>query len=151
MRKVGADGEGLSDLYGLADLVLVDAPCSASGTWRRRPEAAWRLTEAELARLPILQGQILARAARLVKVGGRLAYVTCSVLDAENAAVAAAFAEAHPDFAPVPIAVAARSAALTDGARERLSALAGDGHMVQLSPLRTATDGFFIALFERSA
>ena len=151
MRKIGPDGEGLSDLEGLADLVLVDAPCSASGTWRRRPEAAWRLTAAEVARLAMLQGEILGRAAKLVRPGGRLAYVTCSVLYAENGAVAVAFEAAHPQFSPVPIAVAARSAALTDAAREHLAALAGDGHTVQLSPHRTGCDGFFIALFERSA
>ena len=151
LRLTGADGQGTDDLIGLADLVLVDAPCSGSGTWRRRPEGAWRLTPDDVARLAELQLKILTRASGLVKPGGRLAYVTCSVLDAENAAVAAAFAEAHPDFAPVPIAVAAATPDLTEAGRARLAELARDGHTVQLTPHRTGTDGFFIALFERSA
>jgi 16S rRNA (cytosine967-C5)-methyltransferase len=150
MRLTGTDGEGTEDLAGLADLVLVDAPCSGSGTWRRRPEGAWRLTQEDVTRLAELQQNILARAAGLVKPGGRLVYVTCSILAEENDAVAAAFAAANPEFAPVPIANAAATPDLTDLARDRLAELAAGGHTVQLTPHRTGTDGFFIALFERS-
>ncbi len=81
------------------DLVLADAPCSGSGAWRRQPEGKWRLTPARLAELTDLQGEILHRAAGLVGPGGRLAYATCSLLDAENADRAAAFLAAHPGFA----------------------------------------------------
>jgi 16S rRNA (cytosine967-C5)-methyltransferase len=66
------------------DLVLADAPCSGSGSWRRDPEGKWRLTEARLAELCALQAQILDRCADLVAPGGRLAYATCSLLDVEN-------------------------------------------------------------------
>jgi 16S rRNA (cytosine967-C5)-methyltransferase len=151
LRRLREDGEGVDDLSGKASLVLVDAPCSASGTWRRRPEAAWRLNEAELNRLNQLQTDILERAAALVVSGGRLAYVTCSVLDCENGEVVRAFAERRPDYKPVPITTAAATAFVTDAARERLATLAGEGHTLQLSPRRTATDGFFVALFERSS
>jgi len=150
VRRLGPHGEGLDDLEGRADLVFVDAPCSGSGTWRRHPEAAWRLTPETVTRLAALQQTILARAARLVAPGGRLLYATCSLLEAENDAVAAAFAAAHPEFRPVPVAEAARTANLTDAARARLAALADGGHTLQLTPRRTGTDGFFAALFQRS-
>lgn len=151
LRLLGKSGEGVDDLDGRADLVLVDAPCSGSGTWRRRPEEAWRLTEGEVERLHRLQTDILSRAARLVKPGGRLAYVTCSILSRENEASADAFAAAHPDFAPVAIEAAARSDLLSEAGRVQLAKLAGGSHRLRLSPHRTDTDGFFIALFERPA
>lgn len=151
LRRIGTEGEGAEDLEGLADLVFVDAPCSGSGTWRRRPEGAWRVTPADVARLAALQPQILARASRLVKPGGRLAYVTCSVFPEENDAVAARFAADHADFRPLTIAAAAASPGLTEPGRARLAELAQGGHTVQLTPHRSGTDGFFIALFERSA
>jgi 16S rRNA (cytosine967-C5)-methyltransferase len=151
VRQLGADGEGMADLNGLADLVFVDAPCSGSGTWRRHPEGAWRLTPESVARLATLQGQIASRAASLVKPGGRLAYATCSVFAAENDAVAQAFAAAHPAFRPVAITRAAQTPDLTEPGRLRLAELAGDGHTLQLTPRRSGTDGFFLALFERSA
>ncbi len=151
LRQLGSDGEGMGDLTGLAGLVFVDAPCSGSGTWRRHPEGAWRLTPESVARLATLQGQIVSRAASLARPGGRLAYATCSVFAAENHAVAQAFAAAHPAFRPVPIIQAAQTSDLTDAARLRLAELAGDGHTLQLTPRRSGTDGFFLALFERSA
>ena len=152
VRRIGPDGEGAFDLHGRADLVFVDAPCSGSGTWRRHPEAAWRLTPETLGRLAALQARILGAAARLVRPGGRLVYATCSVLPEENAAVADAFATATPGFAPWPVAAAAAAAAgLTDRGRARLAELAGDGCTAQLTPHRTGTDGFFLALFERTA
>jgi 16S rRNA (cytosine967-C5)-methyltransferase len=140
----------MADLIGLADLVFVDAPCSGSGTWRRHPEAAWKLQPSTVVRLSILQRQILARASALVKPGGRLAYATCSVLTEENEAVAAHFADAHPEFKPLPIVRAAQTQTLTDAGRDRLAALVGHAHTLQMTPHRTGTDGFFIALFERS-
>ncbi len=150
-HRVGPTGDPLDDLQGQADRVLVDAPCSGSGTWRRRPEEAARLTEDELKRLAALQLDILLRAADLVRTGGRLAYVTCSVLHAENGAVADAFTAARADFAPVPIKAAAATPLLTVEGRRRLAELAGDSHSLQLSPRRTGTDGFYIALFERTS
>jgi 16S rRNA (cytosine967-C5)-methyltransferase len=149
LRVLGPDGEGVEDLTDAAHLVFVDAPCSGSGTWRRRPEQAWRLTAEEVERLHELQVAILGRAAKLVRPGGRLAYVTCSVLGRENEDSAAAFADAHPGFRPVPVAGALDTPDLTDAARARLAELADGGHMLQLTPRRTNTDGFFVALFER--
>lgn len=151
LRRLGSQGEGTDDLLGRADLVFVDAPCSGSGAWRRRPEAAWRLTPEEVERLHALQLAILARAARLVRPGGRLQYVTCSVLGRENGDVASAFAEAHPEFRPAPIAEALATPNLSDAARLRLAELAGGGHTLQLTPARTGTDGFFVVAFQRTA
>ncbi len=151
VRQLGADGEGAEDLADLADLVFVDAPCSGSGAWRRHPEGAWRLTRESVDRMATLQTQILARASALVKPGGRVAYATCSVFAAENDAVAETFAADHPAFSPTPIAVAAQTPDLTDAARVRLAELSGDGHTLLLTPRRSGTDGFFLALFERSA
>ena len=150
MRRIGTDGEGTSDLEGAADVVFVDAPCSGAGTWRRHPEAAWRLTPETVARMAVLQSAILARAARIVAPGGRLVYATCSVLDAENREVAQGFAAARPAFRPVAVADAVRTPRLTEAAADRLAACADPGHMLQLTPRRTQTDGFFAALFERA-
>lgn len=150
LRLLGEEGEGAEDLQGLADLVLVDAPCSGSGTWRRRPEDAWRLTAEEVERLHALQVAILGRAAQLVKPGGRLAYVTCSMLSRENEASADAFEAANPDFRPGSIARALKTGPFSPAAQERLSALA-KGHRLRLSPHATGTDGFFISLYERAS
>ncbi len=152
VRRIGARGEGADDLAGRADLVFVDAPCTGSGTWRRHPEAAGRLTPETIARLAALQRDILSRASGLVKPGGRLLYATCSVFGAENDETASAFADAHPAFRPLPVArAAAESPGLTPAGRARLAELAGGAHTLQLTPRRTGTDGFFVALFEKSA
>jgi len=149
LRLLGPEGEGVDDLEGSADLVFVDAPCSGSGTWRRRPEDAWRLTPEEVERLHALQVAILGRAATLAKPGARLVYVTCSMLSRENEDSCAAFEAAHPHFRPVPIAEALDAPTLTEAARERLAALAGGGHRLRLSPRATNTDGFFAAVYDR--
>jgi len=151
LRQLGPQGEGMNDLVARADLVFVDAPCSGSGTWRRRPEAAWRLAPEEVERFHALQVAVLGRAARLVRPGGRLVYVTCSVLTRENGDSASAFAAAHPDFRPKPLADALATPDLTNAGRERLAELAASGHTLQLTPARTSTDGFFVAVFERPA
>lgn len=150
LRLLGQNGGGVEDLVRQADVVLVDAPCSGSGTWRRRPEDAWRLKPAEIERLHALQVQILGRAAELVKPGGRLVFVTCSMLRGENEATADAFEENNPAFSPVPVVEALKAANLTDAARERLGTLA-EGHRLRLSPASTGTDGFFAAVYERTA
>ena len=91
----------------------------------------------------------LREMARVTRPGGRLVYVTCSMLSRENEASTAAFEATHPAFRPVAVADALASPGLTDAARERLSALA-DGHRLRLSPASTHTDGFFAALYERT-
>ncbi|MFN3230448.1 MAG: RsmB/NOP family class I SAM-dependent RNA methyltransferase, partial [Asticcacaulis sp.] len=151
LRQLGADGEGMEDLVGLADRVLVDAPCSGSGVWRRRPETAHALTEAEVLRLHALQVTILERAARLVKPGGRLVYATCSILPDENEQSAAAFASAHPEFTPLSVDAALAVPQISPDGGRQLSTLAAGGHTLRLSPAATQTDGFFVALFERKA
>lgn len=150
LRLIGQNGGGVEEFNGKADLVFVDAPCSGSGTWRRRPEDAWRLKTDEVERLHGLQLRILGQAAQLVKPGGRLVYVTCSMLSAENEATSSAFEAVNPQFRPLPVADVLQSSALTDAARMRLAEL-GDGCRLRLSPGSTGTDGFFIALYERTA
>ena len=135
--------EGLLAPLRDADLVLVDAPCSGSGTWRRHPEEAHRLTEDEVRRLHVLQVQILNRAATCVKPGGRLVYVTCSVLDDENAESADAFAAGRPEFAPLDVA------ALADARYFDSTNLNPVGHRLSLSPHKTQTDGFFLSAWQR--
>ena len=148
--QLGPNGGGVEDMVGQADVVLVDAPCTGSGTWRRRPEDAWRLKPEEVDRMHSLQMGILARAAKLVKPGGRLVYVTCSMLRSENEATVDAFEEDHPMFRPVAVAEAADTAAITAAGQARLSELA-QGHRLRLSPASANTDGFFAALYERDA
>ncbi|OIQ98334.1 ribosomal RNA small subunit methyltransferase B [mine drainage metagenome] len=132
---------------GMFDRVLVDAPCSGSGTWRRNPDAKWRFSEQGLAELVALQGRILASAARLVKPGGRLIYSTCSLLADEDQAQVRAFLEAHADFhlLPLPPLWAETVAARGGGA------CPGDGDLLVLTPGRDKTDGFFAAILERRA
>ena len=123
------------------DRVLVDAPCLGIGSWRRNPDAKWRATPQDLAELVVRQRDILASAARLVKPGGRLVYVTCSLLREENEAQAEAFLAAHADFSLYP---ASRAWEETIGG----SCPAGDDYL-RLTPARHGTDGFFVAIFER--
>ncbi|HRO03300.1 MAG TPA: RsmB/NOP family class I SAM-dependent RNA methyltransferase [Terricaulis sp.] len=129
--------DALGDLRERMDVVLVDAPCTGSGTWRRSPDSKWRLRPNALAKRLEEQREALALAAPLVKPGGRLAYVTCSVLPEENEDQAAAFLAAYPDFAPVEL-----SAAFP--ARQRAFGL-------QMTPLATGCDGFYVAAFVRRA
>ena len=147
---LGQNGGGIEDLNGQVDVVFVDAPCSGSGTWRRRPEDAWRLTAEEVERLHALQVRILGQASQLVKPGGRLVYVTCSMLSRENEASIAAFEAAHPEFAPVAVAGALSNAALNSEGGATLAAKAA-GHRLRLSPASTHTDGFFAAVYERAS
>ncbi|MFC0633147.1 RsmB/NOP family class I SAM-dependent RNA methyltransferase [Brevundimonas balnearis] len=138
LRLIGQNGGGMEDLNDRADLVFVDAPCSGSGTWRRRPEDAWRLTAEEVERLHALQVRILGQAAKLVKPGGRLAYVTCSMLSRENEASADAFEASHPGFRPVSLLP------------QTLRYGGAESSRLRLSPASTNTDGFFFALYERT-
>lgn len=122
--------------------VLVDAPCSGSGTWRRQPEQKWRLTPARLAELNAIQDRLLERAAALAAAGGRLVYATCSVLPCENEARIAAFLARNPGFAVLE-ARAIWHEALGTGAPS------GVAEFFRASPLATGTDGFFTAILAR--
>ena len=100
--QVRAPGDGvLNDLTSKMDRVVIDAPCTGSGTWRRRPDAKWKLTAAQVAQRVEEQAAILAEGARYVKPGGTLVYITCSILNEENAGQVAAFLAAHPEFSAV--------------------------------------------------
>jgi 16S rRNA (cytosine967-C5)-methyltransferase len=103
------DEAALTGLGPRFDVVLVDAPCSGSGTWRRKPDSKWRVKSANIAERQAEQIRVLDLGARLVKPGGRLAYVTCSVLPEENADQVAAFLGRHGDFALLPVAAAWRA------------------------------------------
>jgi 16S rRNA (cytosine967-C5)-methyltransferase len=119
----GKEAERLLDLAGAADRVLVDAPCSGTGTWRRTPDLRWRLDPARLGRLTALQGRLLKVAAPLVRPGGRLVYAVCSVLEEEGVAQTDAFLAASPGFGR-------------------------EGHWL-LTPQAHGCDGFFVACLRR--
>ena len=121
------------------DRVLVDAPCSGLGTLRRNPDLKWRQTEQDVIELNQKQTNILARAAKLVKAGGRVVYATCSLLKEENEVIAEAFLNAHPDFVLIPAnEVLAQQQINLD-----------TGKYLNLLPHLHGTDGFFAAVFEK--
>lgn len=136
----------LGDLEGSCDLVLVDAPCTGAGTWRRNPDAKWRVRPGAIEQRIGEQDAVLAQAARFVKPGGRIVYVTCSVLRVENEARVEAFLAARPDFLPLDMAHLARKAGVPSLA-DRVSAL---GPGLRLSPATTDTDGFYVAALSRA-
>ena len=129
----GKERHALDDLRGAADLVLVDAPCSGSGTWRRNPETRWRLTDERLERLVALQAHLLGIAAELVRPGGFLVYAVCSLLAEEGRGQADAFGLRRSAWVRVPVGIA--------GGRQ-----AGSGRL--LSPGQDGTDGFFVARWQ---
>jgi 16S rRNA (cytosine967-C5)-methyltransferase len=123
------------------DRVFVDAPCTGTGTWRRNPDAKWRLKPEDVAELPALQADILDSAQRLVKPGGRLIYATCSLLMEEDEDQVAKFLETHTDFTLLPICdIWADTVGGDCPAR---------ADTLRLSPARNGTDGFFVAVMER--
>jgi 16S rRNA (cytosine967-C5)-methyltransferase len=127
------------------DLVLVDAPCTGSGTWRRKPDAKWRVKPGNIPERQAEQVRVLDLAAALTKPGGTLAYVTCSVLPEENHDQVEAFLARHGDFAVEPFA--AVWADRIGGEAPRSAD--GRDDTLQLTPAQHATDGFFIALMRR--
>jgi 16S rRNA (cytosine967-C5)-methyltransferase len=139
----------LADLAGRADLVLIDAPCTGTGSWRRNPDAKWRIRPGALAERVKQQEALLNRAAALVRKDGRIAYVTCSVLAEENDDRVHDFVGRHADFSvekPAGVAQAlGERAYLFVGA-----ALISDAGLL-MTPRRTETDGFFVSLIRRSA
>lgn len=139
----GPSDPWLDENAAIADRVLVDAPCTGSGTWRRHPEEKWRLAPQDLDDLNEQQDAILDRAAGLVAPGGRLIYVTCSLLPDENDDRVAHFLSAHADFSMVDAgsvwaeSVGGPAPPMSDGA-------------LRLSPWRTGTDGFYGAILVRA-
>ena len=125
----------LSHWKGGADLVLVDAPCSGSGTWRRNPEGRWRLTPGRLGRVVAVQQRLLGLASELVRPGGTLVYAVCSLLSREGAGQIDRFLERHSSWISEQTAIA--------GGRS-------DGAGLLLTPAHDRTDGFFVARLRRS-
>jgi 16S rRNA (cytosine967-C5)-methyltransferase len=148
--EVHAPRDDLSPLEGAMDLVLVDAPCTGTGTWRRRPDAKWRLSEGTLAKRMAEQDGVLDRASGFVRPGGRLAFVTCSLLPEENGRRVEAFLTKHPDYRVEDARALWRDALPGVPERYRAEKL-GDGRGLLLSPGRTGTDGFFFAAMQRQA
>ena len=134
MLDARREAAALADLEGTADVVLVDAPCSGTGTWRRNPEARWRITPRRLDAVVEVQAHLLDLAAPLVRPGGRLVYAVCSLLDSEGADQAAAFLARHPGWIAAETGL---TAGVAMGAGRRLS------------PATDGTDGFFVAAFVR--
>jgi 16S rRNA (cytosine967-C5)-methyltransferase len=138
----------LGDLASRADLVLIDAPCTGTGSWRRNPDAKWRVRPGALEQRVKEQAELLDRAAALVKPGGRIAYVTCSVLAAENGDQVRGFLTRHPEFAVMP--VADTTAALGERAFLFRRAVLATEQGLLMTPRRTDTDGFFVTVLHKA-
>jgi 16S rRNA (cytosine967-C5)-methyltransferase len=148
VRTPRAGSEPLADIAGRADLVLIDAPCTGSGAWRRNPDAKWRVRPGALAQRRKEQTQALDRAVPLVKPGGRIAYITCSVLAEENGVQMQDFLARHQDFAVVAPAEVAPAL----GERSflfRRAALETEFGLL-MTPRRTDTDGFFVSVLRKT-
>jgi 16S rRNA (cytosine967-C5)-methyltransferase len=147
VRTPKSIGGELDDLLGRMDLVLIDAPCTGTGAWRRNPDAKWRMRPGALLERLKDQAEVLDRAVPFLAPDGRIAYVTCSVLDGENGGQVRAFLVRHPEFACVPageIAAPLGERAFLFNKADRLTV---EGLL--MTPRRTDTDGFFVSILRR--
>lgn len=141
---------GLDDLENAMDCVIIDAPCTGVGTWRRRPDSKWRVSEKALNTRRQDQAEILRTASKYVKPGGRLLYITCSFLMEENEDQVRSFLADNAEFVQEDAAESViASGQLTAEGVQRLSACKTDGGAVRLTPKTAETDGFFMALLRR--
>jgi 16S rRNA (cytosine967-C5)-methyltransferase len=147
VRTPKGASDPLADIKASADLVVIDAPCSGTGTWRRNPDAKWRMRPGALEIRLKDQVEVLDRAAGMVKPGGRIAYITCSVLSEENSDQVLKCVERHPEFSVVPPAQTA--AALWDKAEQFAAAALASPEGWLMTPRRTGTDGFFVSVLTR--
>ena len=147
IRTPKGEDDPLADIKASADLVLIDAPCTGTGTWRRNPDAKWRMRPGALEIRIKDQIAVLDRASRLVKPGGRIAYITCSVLAEENGEQVRAFVARHPEFAVVPPEETA--GVLWDKADAFAEAAMKSPEGWLMTPRRTGTDGFFVSVLKR--
>jgi 16S rRNA (cytosine967-C5)-methyltransferase len=149
VRTPKGETDTLGDIHASADLVLIDAPCTGTGTWRRNPDAKWRMRPGALEVRLKDQIEVLDRATALVKPGGRIAYITCSVLPPENGEQIGSFLARHPDFTVVPPAQTVT--VLWDKAEEFAAATLQSPEGLLMTPRRTGTDGFFVSILKRNA
>lgn len=145
VRAPRGKNDPVADLEGQCDLVVVDAPCTGVGTWRRNPDAKWRMRPGALEQRQAAQDEVLAKGAAFVKAGGRLVYVTCSLLCEENEDRVAAFLSQNPDFACESADDSLRLAGL-DGLE---GAASPHGPGLRLTPARHDVDGFYVAVLIR--
>ena len=154
MKRAGArniqvlrarDRDALEALGPRFDVVLVDAPCTGTGVWRRRPEAKWKLKAPSIANRLRDQQEVLTMAAPMVKPGGTLVYVTCSILPEENGGQVADFIKTHQDFVIEPASEVWRRTLTGEPPRS------ADGRIdsLLLTPHQHQTDGFFVAVLRR--
>jgi 16S rRNA (cytosine967-C5)-methyltransferase len=148
VRTPKSVGGELDDLAGRIDLVLIDAPCTGTGAWRRNPDAKWRMRPGALEQRVKEQAEVLDRAVPLLKPGGRIAYVTCSVLDEENGAQVRGFLARHADFSAQPAAEVARSLGERATVFGKAARLLDDGLL--MTPRTTETDGFYVSVLRRA-
>jgi 16S rRNA (cytosine967-C5)-methyltransferase len=144
VRTPRGEADVLADLAGSADLVLIDAPCTGIGAWRRNPDAKWRIRPGALEVRVKEQAALLERAAGLLKPGGRVVYVTCSLLGEENADQVRSFLARHPDFVVMPPADMMRPLGERALLFRRAVLLLPEGLL--MTPRRTDTDGFFVSV-----
>jgi 16S rRNA (cytosine967-C5)-methyltransferase len=149
VRTPKSVGTQIDDLEGRMDLVLIDAPCTGTGSWRRNPDAKWRVRPGALEQRRKDQAEILDRAAPLAKSGGRIAYITCSVLAEENGDQVSSFLERHPEFTVVPPAEVAGALGERAFLFRRAVLMTAEGLL--MTPRRTDTDGFFVAVLTRGS
>ena len=147
VRSPKGEADPLADIKASADLVLIDAPCSGTGTWRRNPDAKWRMRPGALEVRLKDQAEVLDRAAGMVKPGGRIAYITCSVLPVENNEQVRAFLARHPEFSVV--APEETASVLWDKAEDFAQAALRSDEGWLMTPRRTGTDGFFVSVLRK--
>jgi len=148
VRTPRGEADVMSDIKASADLVLIDAPGTGTGTWRRNPDAKWRLRPGALEVRLKDQAEVLARAAPMVKPGGRIAYITCSVLSEENGEQVRAFIARHPEFSAQPPEQIA--SLLWDKAENFAEAALRSDEGWLMTPRRTGTDGFFVSVLKKA-
>jgi 16S rRNA (cytosine967-C5)-methyltransferase len=148
VRAPKGEADPLADIKASADLVVIDAPCSGTGTWRRNPDAKWRMRPGALDIRLKDQVEVLDRAVPLLKPGGRIAYITCSVLKPENNEQIGSFLKRHAGFAVVPPAETV--SVLWDRADDFAAAALPSPEGWLMTPRRTGTDGFFVSILRRT-
>jgi 16S rRNA (cytosine967-C5)-methyltransferase len=148
VRTPKGDSDTLVDIRASADLVVIDAPCTGTGTWRRNPDAKWRMRPGALEVRLKDQIEVLDRASALVKPGGRIAYITCSFLPSENGEQIRSFVGRHPEFSVTPPAQIVT--ALWDKAEDFAAATLQSPEGLLMTPRRTGTDGFFVSVLKKA-